>query len=101
MQTGRGRACITYYVAGPPSAAVQELAPLAVLSFLMPSRHTRRSTLSPGYRGGLAAVREIWPLTRLARFSIHTNWWLGTVAFKRCLEKVCLRYLALVDGRGA
>ena len=34
------------------AAAVQELAPLAVLSFLVPSRHIRCSVLPPGYWGG-------------------------------------------------
>jgi hypothetical protein len=49
-----------YYVAGPPSAPLLELAPLALLSFLVPSRHTRRSALPPGYRvGELVSVCEI------------------------------------------
>jgi hypothetical protein len=50
------------WVVGPPSAAVQELAPLAVLSFLVSSRHTRRSALPPGYRGG-----SWWRITACSR----------------------------------
>jgi hypothetical protein len=46
-----GRACITSRPP-PPSAAVPELAPLAVLSFLVSSRQTRRSALhTPGVPG--------------------------------------------------
>jgi hypothetical protein len=40
------------WVVPPPSAPLLELAPLAMLSFLVSSRHTRRSALPPGYRGG-------------------------------------------------
>ena len=46
-----GRA-LTGSRARPPSAPLLELAPLALLSFLVSSRHTRRSALPPGYRGG-------------------------------------------------
>jgi hypothetical protein len=41
-----------YYVAPPPSALLLELAPLALLSLLVSSEHTRRSALPPEYRGG-------------------------------------------------
>jgi hypothetical protein len=55
------------WVVGSPSAPLLELAPLALLSFLVSSRHTRRSALrhyyprgtGGGAGGGLPHAREI------------------------------------------